>query len=638
MCGIAGIVPLDGQPPDAALLARMIATLRHRGPDATAYVCDPGAGLAHSRLAIIDPAGGAQPMLNAAGTLVLTFNGEIFNYVELRDELSARGRRFHTASDTEVILHLYEAEGDACVQRLNGQFAFALWDRRRKRLLLARDRLGIRPLFHTVAGGALLFASEIKALLAHPGVSRRIDVAALDQTFTFWSPLAPRTMFADIQSLPPAHVLTVQGSSKAVRRYWQLDYAAVAGDRRDDDYVGRTRELLADATRIQLRADVPVAAYLSGGLDSTIVAALARRIAGRRLQTFSLTFDDAELDERAHQQAVAEFLDVHHTPIHCTTADVGRVFPEVIRHVETPLLRTGPAPLYLLSKHVREAGFTVALTGEGADELFGGYDLFKELKIRQFCAVDPHSRWRSRLFARLYPYLPRVQNSSDAWRVAFFDASSPAESDLLWSHRPRWRAAAKLARFFSDDVRSALADWDPFAAVHQALPSDFQSWDAFSRASYLEAVQLLPGYILASQGDRVSLAHGVETRFPFLDARVVDFAASLPATLKMRRLVEKYVLKRAAAGLAPASVIARTKQPYRSPGLRSFFGPGAPAYVEELLSEREIARHGLFRPSAVAALVRKCRTAAALGNSDEMALVGILSTQLFSHTFIHHAS
>ena len=299
---------------------------------------------------------------------------------------------------------------------------------------------------------------------------------------------------------------------------------------------------------------MPVAAYLSGGLDSTLIAALARRAAGPRLRTVSITFDDPELDERTAQEAAVRFLDVDHSSIHCTAADVAQVFPDVIRHTETPLLRTGPAPMYLLSRHVREAGYKVALTGEGADELFGGYDIFKELKVRLFCAADPASRRRPLLFRRLYPYLPRLQRQSDAYRAAFFDASAPAASDPLYSHRPRWRAAAKLRGFLSDDVRAALAGRDACADLIDTLPAAYAGWEPFAQASFLETTQLLPGYILASQGDRVGLAHGVETRFPFLDTRVVEFAAALPSRLKMRGLTEKYLLKRAAEGFVPTIV------------------------------------------------------------------------------------
>jgi asparagine synthase (glutamine-hydrolysing) len=639
MCGIAGILPLDGARPDEELLDRMVAAIGHRGPDGRGRVCRPGIGLGHARLAIIDPEGGAQPMASADGTLLVTFNGEIFNYVELREELIARGHAFRTASDTEVLLHLYEAEGDAFVERLNGQWAFALWDGRRRRLLLSRDRLGVRPLFHATAGGALLFASEIKAILASPAVSRELDLTALDQVFTFWSARAPRTMFSHIRALPPAHTLVVEGGTLTERPYWQIDYAA--GDGRpllDEAYVERTRALLDDATRLRLRSDVPVAAYLSGGLDSTLVTALARRAAGRRLRTFSLTFDDPGLDEREAQDIAVRSLDVDHTTVSCTATDVGRVFPDVIRHIETPVLRTGPAPMYLLSRHVRDAGFKVALTGEGADELFGGYDLFKELKVRLFCAADPASPLRSQLFRHLYPYLPQLQRQSDSYRAAFFESGTSPEADWFYSHRPRWRAAARLRSFYSPDVRAALAGWDALEDLSRSLPREYARWDPMSRAFFLETTQLLPGYILASQGDRVGLAHGVETRFPFLDPHVVDFAAGVPARLKIRGLTEKYLLKRAAVGLVPAAVRHRPKQPYRGPGLRAFFGPAAPDYVAELLSADQVARFGLFQPSAVAALVRKCRAGAPLGNSDDMALAGILSTQLFCHAFLRDSN
>ena len=337
MCGIAGFygTPETSQPP-RMLLQRMIDAVGHRGPDAQGIFVEGKTGLAHARLSIIDLASGQQPMASADGALCVSFNGEIFNYLELRDELIARGHRFATTSDTEVILQAYEAYGVDCVEHFNGDFAFALWDSRRNRLMLARDRMGVRPLFHTTHKGCLYFASEVKALLEAPGITAKLDPLALDQIFTFWFPLSPRTPFKDIHELPPAHVLIAEGGNVTVRPYWRLDYPDAEDSESWDERSGAAiaeelRELLLDATRIRLRSDVPVGAYLSGGLDSSIITAAVKRIQPDRLRTFSVTFETEEFDESAWQQQMVHALGTEHSAIPCTAADIGRAFPAVIR-------------------------------------------------------------------------------------------------------------------------------------------------------------------------------------------------------------------------------------------------------------------------------------------------------------------
>ncbi len=639
MCGIAGYFGNpDARLPARTLLQRMLGELRHRGPDGEgAYVAD-GAGLAHTRLSIIDLSAGAQPMSNDDETVSITFNGEIFNYVELREELIARGHRFRTASDTEVIVRLYEEMGPDCVERLNGDFAFAIWDSRRRRLMLARDRMGVRPLFYAERDGALYFASEVKALLQVPGIEAELDPIALDQIFTFWFPLAPRTVFKGVAELPPAHVLIASPGHVSVRRYWALDFPDAADARRGErDEAGiaeEVRALLIDATRIRLRSDVPVGAYLSGGLDSSIVAAIAGRLAPERLRTFSVRFDSAEFDETEFQLEMAEALGTDHSAVLCRPADIGAAFPSVIRHAERPILRTAPAPLEILSGLVRDEGFKVVLTGEGADEVFGGYDIFKEAKLRRFCARQPESLRRPLLFRRLYPYLPKLQAQSAAYLKAFFATDLDAAGDPLFSHLPRFRSTAGAKLFFSGELKRSLADYDALDELRSALPENFTRWHPLSQAQYLETAYLLPGYILSSQGDRMAMANAVEGRFPFLDHRVVEMAARIPPALKLRGLTEKHILRKAAEGLVPPRMAARPKQPYRAPDSASFFGDTSPPYVERLLAGPAVAASGLFEPRAVEKLVAKGRNGSIGGFRDNAALTGILSTQLWREAFV----
>ncbi|MHC4179200.1 MAG: asparagine synthase (glutamine-hydrolyzing), partial [Planctomycetota bacterium] len=493
MCGITGVLHFDGTKVDPQVLQRMLLPIRHRGPDESGIHVDDCAGLGHVRLSIIDLVGGKQPMANEDGSLWVTFNGEIFNYVELRETLLQKGHRFASQSDTEVILHLYEEFGEECVQHFNGQWALAVWDRRRSRLFLSRDRLGIRPLFYTVVRGKFLFASEIKALLMHSDVRAQIDPQGLDQVFTFWSTLAPRTVLEGICELPPGHNLIVEDGKPRVQRYWQLDYDCQSWAMTEDECAGQLLDLLADAARLRLRSDVPVGAYLSGGLDSSVTTALIKQCTDAHLRTFSVTFDEAEFDESGYQNQVIEALETDHQQIRCTPQEIGRVFPEVIWHAERPVLRTAPAPLYLLSRLVHDAGYKVVLTGEGADEMLGGYDVFKEAKVRRFWAAQPTSAFRALLFGKLYPYLPNIQAQSLAYRKAFFHVRPEDLADPFFSHLPRWNLTSRLKLFFSEDFRSLLEGYDVYADCRASLPDRYAGWHHFCQAQYLETSTLMPG-------------------------------------------------------------------------------------------------------------------------------------------------
>lgn len=635
MCGICGSLSLDATGSDANLLRRMIGTIRHRGPDATGVHTEGAVGLGHARLSIIDAAGGGQPMQLADGPLWITFNGEIFNYIELREELIRKGRRFATRSDTEVILHLYQQEGERCVERLNGQWAFAIWDANRRKLFLSRDRLGVRPLYYTRTANRFLFASEIKALLTCPDVDCALDLEALDQIFTFWVTLPPRTAFRNIHQLPPGHSLVVEDGRIRVSAYWRLDPAPQEEPEDSEERLGaELLELLRDATRIRLRSDVPVGAYLSGGIDSTLVTALAREAAGDRLRTFSVSFDEADFDESAYQREASAFLETRHSDVRCSREQIAEAFPDVVWHAEQPILRTAPAPLFLLSRLARESGFKVVLSGEGADEMFGGYDIFKEAKIRRFWGRRPESAWRPLLLKRLYPYMNGIQRQPAAYLQRFFHVRARDLEDPFFSHLPRWELTAKLKLLLSDEARAETGGYAPLDALRKTLPGSFGSWAPFRQAEYLEAAYLLPGYILSSQGDRVAMAHSVEGRYPFLDHRVVEFAARLPSRWKMKVLDQKHLLKRAARGLIPESIRRRHKQPYRAPDGRSFLGERG-GYVEEMLSPGRIRRDGIFDAKAVAALVHKFRTGRETSTKDNMALVGILSTEILMDRFVH---
>ena len=358
MCGITGILEWSqDKRPNIHVLRQMLKILQHRGPDEFGVYLDKYAGLGSARLSIIDLSTGQQPIANEDQTLWIVFNGEIYNYVELRAELEPKGHRFSTHSDTEVILHLYEDLGPGCLEQLNGQFAIAIWDARKRELFLARDRLGIRPLFYTQTPNAFLFGSEIKALLLDPRIEPHIDLHALAQTFTFWAPLAPRTIFAGIHELPPGHYMQVSKDDRRLSRYWQLGFPASGQEKQisTEDAIEQLRALLTDAARLRLRADVQVASYLSGGIDSTFIARLIQEYVPESLCTFSIAFEEAAFDERSYQEIATEYLGTDHRRTECSNADIGRVLPQVVWHAEVPLLRASPAPMYLLMDWLQSA-------------------------------------------------------------------------------------------------------------------------------------------------------------------------------------------------------------------------------------------------------------------------------------------
>lgn len=642
MCGINGIAALSMQTKiNERDVRSMLPALNHRGPDGSGVYLDPGQriGLGHTRLSIIDLEGGAQPMHNEDQTVWVTFNGEIFNYLELRQTLLKQGHSFHTHSDTEVIVHAYEQYGDAFVQHLNGQFAIALWDGNRQRLLLVRDRAGILPLFYTRQGDRLLFASEIKALLPQLSEAPRISPTALDQIFTFWAPRSPNTLFENIFEVSPGHILVLENGCLRESVYWdwrfpeQDDYHQGS----DAELAEQLYELLADATSIRLRADVPVGAYLSGGLDSSALVALIRNHSDAPLKTFSIGFEEQSLDESAFQQQMVEYLGVENSRILCRNRDIAEDFPATIFHTETAILRTAPTPMRQLSGLVRTSGYKVVLTGEGADEALGGYDLFKEAKIRQFWGRHPQSEWRPLLLKALYPYLETSGAQAKAYLRKYYSIGLDNPDQPGFSHLTRWFTTSQCKVFFSQELNATLRE-NAIDRLTGQLPPAFGLWHSFNRAQYLEAKTLMGDYLLCSQGDRMLMSNSVEGRFPFLDHRVIEFANRLNPRLKMRALNEKYLFKQAMKNQLPRQILERHKQPYRAPDIPAFFSAHPPAYVDDLLSEEKLNRYGYFDAQKVGFLVKKARRGSSIAYKDNMALVGVLSTQLCHYFFIERFS
>lgn len=630
MCGIAGIARESESPVSLDALARMAGAIRHRGPDGYGFYLNGSVGFAHVRLSIVDLARGAQPLTNEDGRVVITYNGEVYNHPELRRELETRGHVFRTASDTEVVVHGYEEWGSRVLDRLNGQFAFAIHDARTNSVFLARDRFGVRPLFYSATADALCFASELKALFASGEIEPALDPVGLDDALTFWGTRPPRTPFRDVACLAPGTFALWRAGSLRVAPYYELDFPEAATEPRDA--LERLDDLMHSSVALRMRADVPVGAYISGGLDSSITATLAAAASPHQLRTFSITFQDERLDESPHQRAVAQALGTRHAVASMDSGAIAEAFPDVVWHAETPLLRTAPAPMYHLARLVKSAGIKVVLTGEGADELFLGYDLFKEVAVRLFCLRRPQSRARPLLFDRLYPYQIERGKGGDFWRKFFVDAGTA--SDPLFSHLPRLALSAWLKQFYAPEYAAHLGRHDRLEDARAALPAKFSTWSPLNRAAYLEMTTLLSPYLLSSQADRMAMAHGVEGRYPFLDHRLFEFAASLPTSSRLIGLREKEILRRWAARRLPAVVPPRGKQPYRAPDAPSFFGDGAPEWIAERLDPQAIDGAGVFAPRAVAGLVARCRAGRATSVRENQALVAILSTQLLHDQFI----
>ncbi|MCP4340454.1 MAG: asparagine synthase (glutamine-hydrolyzing), partial [Desulfobulbaceae bacterium] len=534
---------------------------------------------------------------------------------------------FTTHSDTEVILHLFEEKGTDCLSDLNGQFALAIYDSRKQSLFLARDRMGIRPLFYTVHNGSFYFGSEIKSLFsADPAMPRQIAPHILSEIFTFWSPAGEETVFAGVKQLLPGHFMEVTSSGlHKPQCYWSLPFCPdEPGLRSEQDYAEELRELLIDSVRLRLRADVPVGAYLSGGLDSSAITSLVKHYTENPLKTFSVTFADKVYDEAKEQQEMVDYLKTDHHQVACSYGDIAAVFPEVIWHTEMPILRTAPTPLYLLSKLVRKNQYKVVLTGEGADEVLGGYDIFKEAKVRAFIHAQPDSELRPQLLKRLYPYLALSPTKSAEYARKFFGTDADV-NDLFYAHRPRWKTTAGSHVFLTDQVLAQTSD--PVLGLGY-MQKDLLGLDFFNRAQHMECKVLMANYLLSSQGDRMAMANSVEGRYPFLDHRVVEFAGRIPTRYKMKTLNEKNILKQAMADILPTGVLKRKKQPYMAPDITSFFGEAEPDYLEHYLSEDLLREAGIFKPKAVEKLLTKCRKKSRQGFKENMSFVGILSSQI----------
>jgi asparagine synthase (glutamine-hydrolysing) len=584
MCGIAGVLFADPtRPPDPAALKAMADAVAHRGPDAEGFLKEPGVGLAHRRLSIIDLAGGDQPIGNEDGSVQVVFNGEIYNYRGLRAGLEARGHRLRTQSDTEVIAHLYEEEGELLVGRLRGMFAFALWDRPRRRLLLARDRVGIKPLYYYRDSEKLLFGSELKAVLAYPGVARALDLEALEDYLTFGMVTGERAIFRGARKLPPAHTLLAgPGAWDAPpRRYWRL---RIEPDERPsaDEWQEAVRAKVAEAVRLHLIADVPVGAFLSGGIDSSVVVAAAAGATEGPLQTFSMGFADEAFSELPHARRVAHQFGTQHVE-EVVTPDAVGLLDRLTHHFDEPFADSSAVPTFLVSRLARR-GVKVVLSGDGGDEAFGGYTRYahdlKEAAVRRWLPAWFRKGALAPL-ARAWPkadWLPRPLRAKTALTNLALDPGPAYANTLALCRRPLRR------QLLHDDLVAELNGYRPEGVIeagHALAPAG----DALAGMIAADVETVLPDDFLVKV-DRASMAHGLEARPPLLDHELLELCARIPSRWKVRDGQTKWIFKQAYRGVLSDDVLLRPKHGFEIPLDAWLRGPLREVFEETVLTPR----------------------------------------------------
>ena len=645
MCGIAGLIRLSGRAPiPPGILKRMAAALAHRGPDDEGYWERDGVGFANTRLSIVGVDDGRQPARNEDGTVAVVFNGEIFEYPELRDQLGQRGHRFATHSDADVIPHLWEEHESGVFEHLRGQFAFALHDTRRQQVILARDRFGILPLYWTRQasrdGEWLLFASEIKALLASGFLEPAPDVRGIDQVFHFFAVPGPATCFAGVQALQPGQYLQIdlRGEPTITRRvYWSPDFPD-RGHERDGDTASITAEFesaFESAVRLRLRADVPVVSYLSGGVDSSFVAAMAAKVRGAPTPVFTVQVDSRGYDESHEAAIVARHIGATPTIVRVDPRAVVAAYPELIAAAEAPVIDTAAATILPLARAVHRAGFKVALAGEGSDEWLAGYPWHKVHRLVSVASVVPGADFAPGV-RRL---MCRAAGVPEAGIRRILDVNTVLGHHSAFHYVYGLMTGARHL-FFGADMLQQLGDHNPYLELEPDL-ARMKRWHWINQGAYWAARIHLPGHLLSLKGDRPAMHSSVEARYPFLDERLFALVASLHPRWKMRGFRDKYLLRKVAERYLPREIAWRKKVMFRAP-LDSFFSPsqgGPPAFIGQLLSDDALRQTGWFDVRQV----QHWRTRLAAGSVPrlqramvEMGLVGVVTSQLWYHTFIEH--
>jgi asparagine synthase (glutamine-hydrolysing) len=632
MCGIAGALDLRAQREfETRRLLAMTGAIAHRGPDDEHIHIEPGVALGARRLSIVDLAGGRQPIPNENQTIWVAFNGELFEYPELRAQLLARGHRLSTRCDTESWVHLYEDFGAGMFDHARGQFAVSLWDRNTRTLILGRDRVGICPLYYTEVDGWLLWGSEIKALLASGMVHPRVDVRGLDHVFTFFCAGTTRTCFEGVHSIPPGHFLLVRDGKIALRQYWDLDFPDAGQELRSADPAPLVDELearLRTAVERRLRGDVPVVSYISGGLDSTVVLGLSSRERGHAVPSFTIGFDKAGPDERASATEAAAALGSPLTTVVMDRSKLVTAYPELVVAAEAPVIDTSCAALMRLAGTVHEQGYKVVLTGEGADEALAGYVWFKTQQRRdqvvRLLGEGPIAGIWNLVLASMGGGR-RGRPPRQAMRGV-----RTAQQDLYEA------IGQAKPTFYTDSMWEQLGDYSPYADL--SLTNDrISRWHPLNQSLYVGYKTMLAGLLMIPKGDRIAMHNSVEARYPFLDDDVISFCSQLAPEYKLRGRTEKWILRQVAAKTLPQRIAQRPKTMFRASRAKTFVGEHRPAWVDQLLSAESLKKTGYFRPDVVARMARAQRSPFQFLPKHfvfDMAIATVASTQLWHHLYM----
>jgi asparagine synthase (glutamine-hydrolysing) len=602
VCGIAGFVNRDrSRPADADVLRAMTHAIHHRGPDEDGFLLDGEAGLGMRRLSILDVAGGTQPIYNEDRSVGVVYNGEIYNFQELREDLIARGHTFRTRSDTEVIVHQYEEDGPDCLNRFNGMFGLAIWDLRRRRLMLGRDRLGIKPLHYMEGAGSLVFGSELKSLLQHPDATRELDPISVSRYLTHECVPAPRSIFRGIRKLPPGHRLIWEDGRASVEEWWRIRFDGTAAPKRPREALEELERLLSAAVERRLVSDVPLGGFLSGGIDSSTIVAFMQRHASVPVKTFSIGFQEESFDESNHARTVAKHLGTEHHERVFSPEDMIDLVPRLAEFLDEPLGDGSVLPTFLLSAFTREQ-VTVSLSGDGGDELFAGYPTYFAHRAASLYERVPRLLRRG-LVAPLVRRLPvSTRNFSFDFAAKRFisgDGMSPLERHLVWMGS--FSGDSKRA-VLSGDMNRLLADDDEFADA-RALWEGCDAPDDLTRVLHQDMRVYMQDDIL-TKVDRTSMAHSLEVRVPLLDHTVVEFVTSLPISWKLKGWTTKYLLKQLALRYLPEQIVTRKKKGFGVPIAAWIRGP-LRELVQDLLSPDRIRSGGVFEPATVTRLLEE---------------------------------
>lgn len=635
MCGISAIYGENADRESCMkTLVDMLSVLRHRGPDGWGYYISPEISLGQVRLSIVDLNTGDQPMISDRSVII--FNGEIYNYIELRKELENKGMKFRTTCDTEVLLSAYEYFGEACFEKFNGQFAVLIWDKEKNELIVARDRFGVRPLYILEHNRCFYFSSEMKSFDQLDGFRREFDPGNLFEHALLWNTLGDKTVYKNIRSVPGGtFVIFKEGRIVRESRFYEIGRNRGPSFTSFEQAQEAFRAMLDDSVKLRLRSDVPVGAYLSGGIDSSVVLHLVRNITRNTFKTFSITFEDSEFDESVYQNDMVKHIDSEHYSVNITYQSIDRNFPEAVYHIERPVFRTAPVPLYLLSELVRNQGIKVVLTGEGADEVLFGYDSFKELRLLEFWSRFPESELRPQIIKKLYPHLSYYNDPKQFGMLKMFyeDFLNVYDNDLA-SLNIRINNNKIIGNYFEKVHRKDFSNEELLQELRKWLPESYRDFSLLQKNQFLEMRTLLSGYLLSSQGDRMSMAHSVEGRYPFLDHGLVDLLFSMKDEYKLKGFSQKFLLRNAYKSNIPQSIINRPKRPYMSPDLKSFIVNGKPTEnTSFFLSEDLIKEYGIFNYKWVNRFLQKFSNGvpASIGYRDNMIITFILSTQIANY-------